>query len=84
VQGQIFAARERHDDALRMFDEAIAAFTRIGSRLELARALYHRAALRLGRGEREAARADAVRARDEFAATGAVRDRAQAEQLLKE
>jgi tetratricopeptide (TPR) repeat protein len=82
VRGQIFAAHREADHAMRTFDEAIAAFEQAGSGLEHARALYHRAALRLSRGEGEAARADAVRARDAFAAMGAVRDRALAEQLL--
>ncbi len=84
VHGQILEVKERHGDALRMFDDAIAGFDEIGSRLELARALYHRAVLRRKRGEREAARVDATRARDEFAATGAVRGRALAEQLVRE
>ena len=87
VQGQILAAQNDRDDALRAFDDAIAAFTQLGSRLELARAVYHRAALRLARGDpqdRDAARAEAARARDAFAQMGAVHDRVLAEQLLKE
>jgi tetratricopeptide (TPR) repeat protein len=75
VQGEIFATQDRDDDALRAFDQAIAAFEQNGSRLEHARALYQRAALRSDRAE-------AVRARDAFAAIGAERDRALAEQLL--
>jgi tetratricopeptide (TPR) repeat protein len=82
VQGQIFVAHKEDDHAMRAFDDAIAAFTKIGSRLELARALYHRSALLRDRGEDETWRVDAVRARDAFAAMGAVRDRALAEQLL--
>ena len=84
VQGQVFAAQQKYDDALRAFDDAIATFTPIGSGLELARATYHRAGLRLTRGEGEAARADAARARDSFAAMGAVHDRVRAEELLRE
>jgi tetratricopeptide (TPR) repeat protein len=86
VQGQIFAVQQRNDNALRAFDEAIATFTQLGSRLELARTVYHRAALRLTRGdakEHEAARAEAARARDAFAEMGAVHDRVLAEQLLR-
>ncbi|MGI8930971.1 MAG: ATP-binding protein, partial [Sphingomicrobium sp.] len=86
VQGQILVMQERYDDALNAFDEAIAIFTRIGSRLELARAIYQRAALGLVRGdasENAAARRGAARARDEFAAMGAARDRARAEQSLR-
>jgi tetratricopeptide (TPR) repeat protein len=87
VQGQVFAAQQKYDDALRAFDDAIATFTPIGSGLELARAMYHRAALRLTRGdakENDAARAEAARARDSLAAMGAVHDRALAEHLLRE
>jgi tetratricopeptide (TPR) repeat protein len=87
VQGQVHVVRQEYDDALRAFDDAIATLTSIGSGLELARAMYHRAALRLTRGdakEDEAARAEAARARDSFAAMGAVHDRALAEQLLRE
>ena len=67
------------------FDDAIAMFSRLGSRLELARAIYHRAALGISRGNTSkdaVARRDAARARDEFAAMGAESDRARAEQLL--
>ncbi|HEY2970311.1 MAG TPA: AAA family ATPase [Casimicrobiaceae bacterium] len=82
VQGQIFATLDKDDDALCAFDEVVATFEQAGSRLEHARALYHRAALRLNGGEDEAARADAVRARNAFAAMGAVRDRDLAQELL--
>ena len=49
--------------------------------------MYHRAALRLTQGhakENDAARAEAARARDSFAAMGAVHDRVLAEQLLRQ
>ena len=82
VQGQILGARSRPDEAACAFDEAIAAFTATGSRLELARTMYHQAALRFELGDRDAARADAAHARDEFEAIKAVRDRAMAEALL--
>lgn len=82
VQGQVFVAQRKGEDAMRAFDNAIAAFEQIGSRLEHARALCHRAALLHNCGEDANARADALRARDAFAAMGAVRDRALAEQLL--
>jgi tetratricopeptide (TPR) repeat protein len=81
VQGQVFVAQGKEDDAMRAFDNAIAGFEHIGSRLEHARALYHRAALLHNRGEDELAHADSMRARDAFAAMGAERDRALAEQL---
>jgi hypothetical protein len=85
VQGQILVAQHDFDGALRAFDEAIATFTPLASRLELARAVYHRAALLLARGEaqdHEPARAEAGRARDSFAELGAVHDRVLADQLL--
>ena len=81
VQGQIFAAREQHDDAARAFDDAVASFTQLGSRLELARTLYYRASLRLARKDGDKAHADATQARDLFADMGAARDRAQADTL---
>jgi len=82
VQGQILGAQKRYDEAMSAFDETIAAFTATGSRLELARTMYHRATLRFELGDRDAARADAANARDEFEAIKAVRDRAMAEVVL--
>lgn len=86
VQGQILAAQQDFPGAMRAFDDAVATFTRLSSGLELARALYHRAALRLAHGDTkdlEGARADAGRARDAFAEMGAVHDCRLAEQLLR-
>lgn len=84
AQARIFAARGRDDDALKAFDEAIATFAQCDSRLERARTLCARAELVLTRGD-SAARAkaltDACEARDWFAATGALHDRAKAEAL---
>ena len=77
VQGQVYGARQNFEDAFRAFDDAVAAFTQLGSRLELARTEYHRAALRLARGgalDVADARAEAARARDSFAEMGAVHD----------
>jgi len=71
VQGQILAAQQRWDDAARAFDEAIATLDQNGSRLELARALYHRGALYWAMQNADAARADWTRARELFQATGA-------------
>ena len=82
VQGQILGAQKRYDEAMSAFDEAIAAFTATGSRLELARTMYRRAALRFELGDRDAARTDVANARDEFEAIEAVRDRAMAEVVL--
>jgi tetratricopeptide (TPR) repeat protein len=83
VQGQIFAAQESYEAALREVDAAVAIFEETGSLLEHARALYHRAALLRTQHKHQAALADAVRARDAFSALGAERDRALAEQLLR-
>ena len=85
VHGQVLGAQRRYDDALQAFDDAAAEFKRLGSRLELARAAYHRAALRIARGKTmdlEDARAEAAQARDSFAEMGAVHDRALAKGLL--
>ena len=57
-----------------------------GSRLELNRALYHRAALQLAHGDaaaKESARAEATHVRDAFADMGAVHDRERVEHLLR-
>jgi tetratricopeptide (TPR) repeat protein len=82
VEAQLFGARRRFDAASNAIEQAIAGFGQTGSRLELARAIVHRAMLRLEAGERDAARSDAAHARDEFAAMEAVRDRAMAEEML--
>jgi len=82
VQGEVLVARGQPDDALRSFDAALAEFGPIGSRLEVARGLYHRATLRCARGEQAQGRADAQRAHDEFTALGAAHDRARVERLL--
>ena len=85
VQGRTLLMQERYDDARSAFDDAIAMFSRLGSRLEHARAVCQRAELgmRLGPGsDIEATRADIAWARDEFADMGAASDRARAEQLL--
>jgi class 3 adenylate cyclase/tetratricopeptide (TPR) repeat protein/type II secretory pathway predicted ATPase ExeA len=84
VQGQVFAAQGRHEDALTSLDRAIALFEQTGSRLEHSRALHHRAVLLLEHGndtQKAAARADAETAREAFAAMGAVHDREREEQL---
>lgn len=86
VQGQILGSKNQHDAALREFDQAIASFDKVGSRLEGARARLHRAALRLkldDAAEHEAGRAEAEGARGAFAAMGAIRDQALAEELLR-
>jgi len=82
IQGQVLLARGQVDDALRSFDAALAEFEHLGSRLEVGRGLYHRAVLRIARGEQAAGRADAERAYDVFTALGAVHDCALAERQL--
>ncbi len=82
VRGQIRAAQESPDEAEDAYAAAISIFERSGARLELGRALYHRACLRLDLGQPDDARADLARARDLFAACGAPRDLRRAEALL--
>jgi class 3 adenylate cyclase/tetratricopeptide (TPR) repeat protein/type II secretory pathway predicted ATPase ExeA len=85
VRGQVFAAQGRQDDAGQSFDRAIAVFERTGSRLECNRAVLHRASLWLAHGDgaqRAGGRADALAARDAFAAMGATPDVERAERLL--
>jgi hypothetical protein len=76
VHGQILARRGMWDDAAHTFGEAVRTLEDLGSRLELGRALYHRA--RAGRAGRLAVQeqADVERARDIFGALGAARDHA--------
>ena len=83
VQGQVMVVSGKQDDALRAFDAALAEFSAIGSRLEAARTLYHRATLRLARGDRDGGRGDAERARNAFAAMSASHDLVRAERLLQ-
>ncbi|MCW5853206.1 MAG: AAA family ATPase [Anaerolineae bacterium] len=82
VQGQIRAAQGRAEEAEAAFAAAIAIHEPSGGRLELGRALYHRARLRRDLGRSDAARADLARARDLFAACGAPRDLRRADTLL--
>jgi tetratricopeptide (TPR) repeat protein len=83
VQGQIFAALQSHDEAAAAFGDAIEMLTKTGSRLELARALRARAALRIARGDPSGGRGDATRAVELFTASSAPRERERAEQLLR-
>jgi tetratricopeptide (TPR) repeat protein len=82
VQAQGFVKLGRLEEAVAAFGEAIAELDRLGSRLELGRALYHRAKLWLERGEIEPADADASRAKSILADCGAKRDTKRAETLL--
>jgi tetratricopeptide (TPR) repeat protein len=82
VHGQILARRRLWDEAAHAFGEAIRTFEDQGSRLELGRALYHRA--RAGRAGALAGQeqADVERARDIFGTLGAARDHARAAAAL--
>ena len=85
VRGQVLSGRGAYDDALGHYDRAIEIFAQLGSRLELARTRYHRAALQFARGGAEAhssARADAEEARAAFADMNAAHDEALTERLL--
>jgi tetratricopeptide (TPR) repeat protein len=74
AQGQVLAAQGLTTPAAAAFDEAITTLDRLGSRLELGRAFYHRGLMRRGLGEAEAAQHDSYRALELFEACGAVRD----------
>jgi tetratricopeptide (TPR) repeat protein len=62
VQAQIFLAQGAWDDAACCFDDAIVRLDRLGSRLELGRALYHQGRMQADRGELEDARFSLTRA----------------------
>ena len=83
VQGQILAARDSPEEAAAAFGDAIETLTKTGSRLELGRALYGRAVLRLTHANASSGRSDAARAAEFFAASGAPRERERAEHLLR-
>jgi DNA-binding NarL/FixJ family response regulator/exonuclease VII small subunit len=63
VQGQIFTAETRYDDAARAFERAITRCKELGSRLELAHALYQRGVLHQTRHDLDAAHLDWTQAR---------------------
>jgi serine/threonine protein kinase/tetratricopeptide (TPR) repeat protein len=71
VQGQIYMAQTRWDEAGCAFDMAIAKLEELGSRLELGHALYHRGILRQELGQMDLAHADTARARALFEGCGA-------------
>lgn len=74
VQAQIFAAQDLRSDAAAALDESIAILDRLGSRLEMGRALYDRGRLRRSLGQVDAGRDDLERAVELFEACGAARD----------
>lgn len=79
VQGQLAALEAQWDAAQMAFDAAILSFERLGSRLDLGRALYRRGQLWKEREKSERrwvhrSQADVERARELFAALGARHD----------
>ncbi len=82
VQGQIRAAQARTAEAAAAFDEAVETLDKLGSRVELGRALHQRGLLRRTLGEAAAARDDLRRALEVFEACGAVPDRDRAARSL--
>lgn len=62
VRGQIFTTQEKWAEAEHAFAQAIAIFDKLGSRIDLARALERRARYWRARNENERARGDATRA----------------------
>jgi tetratricopeptide (TPR) repeat protein len=83
VQAQILAAQHHDAAAIAAVDQAIAALDATDTRLELGRALYQRALMRRGPGHTEAMRQDLKRARELFAACGAIRDLERAKALQR-
>ena len=86
IQAEIQGTRREYEESLRSFDDAIALFAPLGSRLELTRAGFRRAELLIDRANPEdldAARAEVARARAAFAEMGALHDRALADERLK-
>jgi tetratricopeptide (TPR) repeat protein len=84
VQAQILAAHHHDAAAISAADQAIAALEATDTRLELGRALYQRARMRQRPDSAEAIHQDLKRARELFAACGALRDQERAEALLQE
>ncbi len=82
VLGQVRAAQGAWDEAARLFDQAIAAFEELGSRIDWGRALCHRGALRRSMGDVGAARADFIHALTIFEECGAKRDADKARRAL--
>lgn len=82
IQGQIFAAQGLKEEAAAAFDEAVATLDKLGSRLELGRALYHRGLFRRTIGEAGVAHDDLQNALTIFEACGAKRDRERATRSL--
>jgi tetratricopeptide (TPR) repeat protein len=81
VQGQVYTAQERWDEATQVLNTAIAKLEQLESRLELGRALYHRGLLRRALGQGDASQADARRALSLFEDCGAQGDAEQARSL---
>jgi tetratricopeptide (TPR) repeat protein len=74
VQAQILAADHQNSAAIDAVDQAIAALEATDTRLELGRALYQRALMLSQPYQAQAIHQDVQRARELFAASGALRD----------
>jgi len=83
VRGQALASLERWDEAGAALDAAAATLEALGARIELGRAIYHRAVLDSLNGDAQATREKAQRALTIFAGSGAHRDYARAERLVE-
>jgi tetratricopeptide (TPR) repeat protein len=79
VQGHVLASQGRQEEALAALDDAVQILERLGSRLELGRALYHRGLGHHQRGRSAVAATDLHQAREIFAAIGARADLARVE-----
>lgn len=82
VQAQVFARQQDYAGAVRDSDASIALLEETSTRLELGRALYHRALLERAEGHAPAARLLLERARGLMAGCGAARDLQRVEAAL--
>jgi DNA-binding SARP family transcriptional activator len=83
VQAQILAAYHQDSGAIDALNQAIAALEATDTRLELGRAFYQRALMASQPDHAQAIHQDVQRARELFAACGALRDLELAEALLR-
>ena len=82
VQAQVLAAQGSWEEAARCFEEAITGLERLGSCLELGRALYHQGQMQAQRGNPHSACASLARALDIFQDCSAKLDAARARTTL--
>jgi tetratricopeptide (TPR) repeat protein len=82
IQGQLLADAGQSGEALASYDGAATILERIGARLQLGRALYHRGVLRCNQNDAARGRDDLTRARDLFSRCDAALDREAADAAL--